>query len=116
LQKKFKKVIKKWELAFNNNLNKEKLKNVVGKLNDELLNIEDIIILEKFKYPSIDDEEYFEAIYKPIEIFTSAQNMITEDESYNEYLRIAYIACSRAINKLYIHLRGDEQSVIFSHN
>ena len=46
--------------------------------------------------------------FKPEEIFFSHKAIIENKPLYEEYLRIAYVACSRAINKLYIHIHGDE--------
>jgi len=155
------------EQFFNQNLNDEKINIVIEKANDELLNINGIDLIEQFKYPSTDDENYFEAVYKyvneltyacakkivmelfsdnsrymtvhkskgrefnsvlvnlepfsgrssvekdfrPEEIFSSQKPIVENNPIYEEYLRIAYVACSRAINKLYIHLQGDESIV-----
>lgn len=128
------------------------------------MHLDGVNIVEQFKYPNINDENYFEAVYKhideltyicakkivielfsenskymtvhkskgkefnsvlvnlepfsnrssvekefkPEEIFTSQKPIIENNTIYEEYLRIAYVACSRAINKLYIHIHGDE--------
>lgn len=42
----------------------------------------------------------------PSNVFIYPQ--IIGDNCYNEYTRIVYVGCSRAKNKLYIHIRGDE--------
>lgn len=44
----------------------------------------------------------------PTNVFICPQ--IIGDNCYNEYTRIAYVGCSRARNKLYIHLKGNEQT------
>lgn len=44
----------------------------------------------------------------PSNVFILPQ--IVGDSCYNEYTRIAYVGCSRAKNKLYIHIKGNEQT------
>lgn len=162
--KKVQSLIKNLERFFAQNLNDKKIKDIIENANQNLLHLDGVNIVEQFKYPNINDENYFEAVYKhideltyicakkivielfsenskymtvhkskgkefnsvlvnlepfsnrssvekefkPEEIFTSQKPIIENNTIYEEYLRIAYVACSRAINKLYIHIHGDE--------
>ena len=62
-----------------------------------------LINLEPFK-----DES---KLFTPVDILCSPEvfsNNSKFNEMYKEFTRIAYVGCSRAIDKLYIHLVGDE--------
>lgn len=49
------------------------------------------------------------AMLEKRDMFGDIDNTSEEVNTINEYLRIAYVACSRAIKNLYIHIKGDEQ-------
>ena len=162
--KKLQSLLKHLEQIFTQDLDNKNIRDVIGNANHNLLLIDGIDVIEQFKYPNTNDENYFDAVYKhvdeltyacakkivlelfsdnsrymtvhkskgrefdsvlvnlepfssrtssekdfkPEEIFTSQKAIIENNPTYEEYLRIAYVACSRAINKLYIHLHGDE--------
>ena len=162
--KKLQSLLKHLEQIFTQDLDNKNIRDVIGNANQNLLLIDGIDVIEQFKYPNTNDENYFDAVYKhvdeltyacakkivlelfsdnsrymtvhkskgrefdsvlvnlgpfssrtssekdfkPEEIFTSQKAIIENNPTYEEYLRIAYVACSRAINKLYIHLHGDE--------
>ncbi len=157
-------LIKNLEQFFAESLDNKNIKDIITNANDNLLQVNGINIIERFKYPDVGSENYFEPIYKqvdeltyacakkivlelfseeskymtvhkskgsefdsvlvnlepfssrsspekdfkPEEIFFSQKAIIENNPAYEEYLRIAYVACSRAINKLYIHVYGDE--------
>lgn len=162
--KKVQSLIKNLEQFFAQNIENKNIRELIENANKNLLLIDGIDVIEQFKYPNTNDENYFEAVYKhvneltyacakkivlelfsenskfmtvhkskgrefdsvlvnlkpfssrsstekdfkPEEIFTSQKPTIENNPIYDEYLRIAYVACSRAINKLYIHIHGDE--------
>ena len=162
-------IIHLWESIFVNDLSNLTIKNLITLINTKLTTLENINILEQFRYPNNGDEDYFEPVYKhvdtltyscakkivlelfsdnskymtihqakgrefnsvlvnlepfakgaekdfnPTNIFTNPQ-IISEDRTnaaYEEYTRIAYVGCSRAINKLYIHLKGDSNTKLY---
>ena len=141
------------------------LKDFSKQTNDKLKDL-GLEVLEEFKYPNIDDDDYFEPIYKHVdkislktakiiidEIFVEDSNYMTihrakgkefksvlvngepfakernfaqistvlgnpvilsdttneEDLTLQEYTRLLYVGYSRAIDKLYIHVFGDEK-------
>jgi superfamily I DNA/RNA helicase len=159
-------IINTWESIFSTkDLDSKLLKDIVTIINQKFCNIENITVLENFKYPeSTDTENYFEPIYKHVDKLTygCAKKIVLElfsedskhmtihqakgkefnnvllnlepfarvpEKSFNpkdifitptiinnatnpafeEYTRVAYVGCSHAINKLYIHLHGDKQ-------
>lgn len=162
--KKVQSLIKNLEQFFTQNIENKNIRELIENANKNLLLIDGIDVIEQFKYPNTNDENYFEAVYKHVdkltyacakkivlelfsenskfmtvhkskgrefdsvlvnlnpfssrsstekdfkseEIFTSPKPIIENNATYEEYLRIAYVACSRAINKLYIHIHGDE--------
>jgi superfamily I DNA/RNA helicase len=46
--------------------------------------------------------------FTPTSVFTDPQIIGGDNLAYEEYIRIAYVGCSRAIDKLYIHIKGDK--------
>lgn len=159
-------IINVWENLFSNDLNDYNLKALISLINEKIKGLEGISILELFRYPNKEDEDYFEAVYKhvdnityscakkivlelfaetskhmtihkakgkefdsvlvnlepfsrgdekdfnPASIFITPQIINTNNPVYEEYVRIAYVGCSRAKNKLYIHLKGNETTAM----
>lgn len=104
--KKVQSLIKNLERFFAQNLNDKKIKDIIENANQNLLHLDGVNIVEQFKYPNINDENYFEAVYKHIDELTyiCAKKIVIELFSENSKYMTVHKSKGKEFNSVLVNL------------